>query len=65
MKEFTINNPKEVEAWCMRFIGPRSYYLHNRLGGEGWTIKQHQSIYASVKIEDDKQALLSMIKFGK
>jgi len=65
MKEFKINNPREVEAWCMRFIGPRMYYLHTQIGGEGWIIKQSKSSYAMVTIEDDKQALLAMIKFGK
>lgn len=65
MKEFKISNPREVEAWCMRFIGPRMYYLHTQIGGEGWIIKQSKSSYAMVTIEDDKQALLAMIKFGK
>ena len=65
MKEFTVSNPREVEHWCMQFVGPRMYYLHNKIGGQGWTIKQQQSMHATVKIEDDKQALLAMIKFGK
>lgn len=65
MKEFEINNPREVEAWCMRFIGPRIYYLHTQIGGQGWFIKQSKSSYAMVTIEDDKQALMAMLKFGK
>lgn len=62
MTEFKISNLRETEDWCMRFIGPRMYYLHNKIGGQGWTIRQQQS---TVTIEDDKQALMAMLKFGK
>jgi hypothetical protein len=64
MTEFKITDLRETEDWCMRFIGPRMYYLHNRIGGQGWTIKKQQSS-PTVTIEDDKQALIAMLKFGK
>ena len=64
MKEFKIKETHEVEAWCMRYIGPRLYYLHTQIGGQGWIIKQPRSSYARVTIEDDKHALMAMIKFG-
>ena len=66
MTEFEINyfNSKDVEQWCMRYIGPRMYYLHKQIGGQGWTIKGHLSPRPKVAIEDDKHALMAMIKFG-
>jgi len=65
MNEFKIDKPREVEAWCMRYIGPRLYYLHTQIGGQGWVIKQQQSSYATVTIEDKHHALMAMLKFGK
>jgi hypothetical protein len=38
--EFKTKNYHEVEAWCMKNIGPRMYYLHNQIGGQGWVIKR-------------------------
>lgn len=64
MKEFKINKPREVEAWCLRYIGPRMFYLHNKIGGQGWVIKHPQSANARIIIEDDNHALMAMIKFG-
>jgi len=66
MKEFKINKPQEVEAWCMRYVGPRMFYLHTQIGGQGWVIKRAPlGAPATVAIEDDKHALMAMIKFGK
>lgn len=64
MKEFKIKHTQEVEAWCMRYIGPRMFYMHTQIGGQGWIIKHPQSMNARIIIEDDKQALMAMIKFG-
>ena len=66
MTQFKINysNSKEAEQWCMQFIGPRMYYLPKRIGGQGWTIHDHCSPKPTVAIEDDKHALMAMIKFG-
>ena len=61
--EFKINDPRKVEEWCLKNIGPRMYYLHNRMGGQGWTINRHVG-GPSVVIEDDNRALMAMIIFG-
>lgn len=67
MREFKINrnNIRDIEAWCIRFISPRQYYLHTQIGGHGWSIKQPGSSNSRVIIEDDKVALMAMIKFGE
>ena len=66
MTEFKINytNAKEAEAWCMRFIGPRMYYLPRQIGGQGWMIKNQSSPIPVIAIEDNKHALMAMLKFG-
>jgi hypothetical protein len=61
--EFKISDPRKVEEWCLKNIGPRMYYLHNRMGGQGWTIHKPAGS-ASVVIEDDNRALMAMIIFG-
>jgi len=66
MTEFKINHidTQEVEAWCMRFIGPRLYYLPKQIGGQGWMIKRQYAPAPVVAIEDDKRALMAIIRFG-
>jgi len=64
--EFKTSDYHQVEAWCMRYIGPRMYYLHNRIGGQGWTIKRATlGGPATIAIEDKHHALMAMLKFGK
>ena len=67
MTEFKIDytDIREVEAWCLRFIGPRMYYLPKKIGGQGWSIVRQFSPTPTVTIENDKQALMAMLKFGK
>jgi len=62
--EFKTKNYHEVEAWCMKNIGPRIYYLHNQIGGQGWLIKRPPSNDAVICIEDKNRALMAMIMFG-
>jgi hypothetical protein len=64
MLEFKISDTRYVEAWCMKYVGPRLYYVHNRSGGEGWTIRR-AGVQSTVIIQDDNHALMAMLKFGK
>jgi hypothetical protein len=62
MIEFKVSRVSPAEAWCLKHIGPRLYYLHNKIGGEGWRImKAHQSPEILLCIEDDKKALMAML----
>lgn len=60
MKEFKVSKTSTAEAWCLKHIGPRLYYLHNKIGGEGWRIMRHGSDVLMC-IEDDKKALMAML----
>jgi hypothetical protein len=60
--------------WCAKFISPRKYWLHNRMGGEGWyiewedklvlTIEDEKTAILVLTIEDEKTAILAILKFG-
>ena len=63
--KFKTKNYHEVEAWCMKNIGPRMYYLHNQIGGQGWVIKRAAlGAPATVAIEDGHRALMAILMFG-
>ncbi len=62
MKEFKVSTMRHAEAWCLKHVGPRLYYLHNKIGGEGWRImKARHSPDVMLCIEDDKKALMAML----
>jgi hypothetical protein len=63
VQSFKIKNSQQVEAWCMKFVGPRMFYLHNSCGGEGWMIKRDKS-GQTLFVEDEKKFLLALIKFS-
>lgn len=60
MKEFKISTVSIGEAWCLKNIGPRLYYLHNKIGGVGWRIVRNNN-KVSLSIDDDKKALLAIL----
>lgn len=62
MLEFKIPRSirSDAERWCLTYIGPRRYYLHNAIGGEGWKISQ-QNVDTMLSINDDKKALMAML----
>ena len=62
MLEFKVETVRHAEAWCLKHIGPRLYYLHDKIGGQGWRITRgYKSPDAIVCIEDDKKALMAML----
>lgn len=60
MIEFKVPNIRETEAWCLKYIGPRLYYIHNNIGGQGWRImSKHGTILLC--LEDDKKATMAAL----
>ena len=60
--------PKQ-EQWLMKNVGPRMFYLHNSIGGQGWVVKnQWDPGMVSKKwyltLEDEKLATFFAIKFS-
>jgi hypothetical protein len=31
-----------VHYWCAKNISPREYYLHTKIGGDGWEISRNK-----------------------
>jgi hypothetical protein len=63
MAKIKINDPRKVEAYCVKNIGPRLFYIHNRVGGEGWIIKK-QDLGYTLTIHDDKKALFAILQLS-
>jgi hypothetical protein len=58
------------EKWLIKNVGPRMFYIHNSIGGQGWIAKrQSYSRYSepstwTLTLEDDKLATFFVIKFS-
>ena len=62
MIEFKVPSSEKAEAWCLKHIGPRLYYIHDRIGGEGWRIMRRRGGgEVLLCLEDDKQATMAML----
>ena len=62
MIEFKIPSINKAEAWCMKHVGPRLYYIHDRIGGEGWRIMPLRGgAEILLCLEDDKKATMAML----
>ena len=44
----------------MKHIGPRLYYIHDRIGGEGWRIMRRQDEIL-LCLEDNKKATMAIL----
>jgi hypothetical protein len=60
MIEFKVPSINKAETWCMKHIGPRLYYIHDRMGGEGWRIMRKGGIVL-LCLEDDKKASMAAL----
>lgn len=58
---WTASSP--VEAWCMKHVGPRLYWLHSKRGGEGWKIENCPGGY-TVELEDPKKMTMLVLTLG-
>lgn len=56
-----IKDYRAAEAYCLKHIGPRMFYLHNKIGGQGWVINHHLLTDTTLIIEDEKRALLAAL----
>jgi hypothetical protein len=65
MIEFVINgNFLEIEKLLVETIGPRKYWLHDRFGGEGWSVRHTRTLYNNyiVSIKDPVKATFIKLK---
>lgn len=66
MIEFRVPSVGKAEAWCMKHVGPRLYYIHDRIGGEGWRIMRSRNKSEMLLcLEDDKKATMAMLMLSE
>jgi len=66
MIEFKVPSVGKAEAWCMKHVGPRLYYIHDRIGGEGWRIMRSRNKSEMLLcLEDDKKATMAMLMLSE
>jgi len=55
-----------VEAWCMRHVSPRMYYIHSSIGGAGWNIKRRNGgNQAILELHDPKMMTMALLTLGE
>jgi hypothetical protein len=51
---------------CEKYISPRKYYLHNKVGGNGWEVSHSSDssdgFRAKLKVDDEHMATFIMLK---
>lgn len=62
MTIFKVQNDVKAEAYCIKHIGERLFWLHRARGGQGWMIrKDRESNSFLLTIDDEKKALLAAL----
>ena len=67
MIEFTLPGKyNTVIECCEKYISPRKYFLHNKVGGEGWELSHNVNLgsgfHATLKVDDKVMATFIMMK---
>ena len=67
MIEFTLPGKyNTVIECCEQYISPRKYYLHNKVGGNGWEVSASLDLSngfrAKLKVDDELMATFIMLK---
>jgi hypothetical protein len=60
MIEFKVPSIGKAEAWCIKHVGPRLYYIHDRMGGDGWRIMRKGG-RVLLCLEDDNKASMAAL----
>lgn len=51
-----------VASQCEKHVGPRKFYLHNRIGGLGWDVRpNHNRERTIARFDDPKMATFVML----
>jgi len=67
MIEFTLPGKyNTVIECCEKYISPKKYYLHNKVGGNGWEVSasldSSNGFRAKLKVDDELMATFIMLK---
>lgn len=57
---------QHVAKHCVRYLGPLKFYLHNRIGGEGWDVRpnpqKNYRVSTIARFNDPRTATFIMLK---
>ena len=57
---------QHVAKHCVRYLGPLKFYLHNRIGGEGWEVRPNPNTkygFSTIaQFDDPKSVTFMMLK---
>ena len=56
----------DLAELCEKLIGPRKFYIHNRIGGEGWDVRPAGRYHSNTvaRFDDPKMASFVMLKLS-
>jgi hypothetical protein len=60
------HNIQRIALECEKYIGPRKFYLHNRIGGEGWDLRvgSRYRRFTIARFDDPKMATFIQLKIS-
>jgi len=61
---FKIKDVSKAEAYCLKYIGPKKFHLHNKIGGQGWIIYRPFTNEPTLTVHDEKRALMAILAIG-
>lgn len=58
-----VKNPQHVAFWCIKNVGARLFYLHNKQGGIGWKLFRNGDGW-ELELEDSKMMTMMILSIG-
>jgi hypothetical protein len=60
-------------GWCSKNIGERTYWIHNKIGGHGWEIRENKEGLGKpdrgprffITFQDEADAIVYRLAYGK
>jgi hypothetical protein len=54
----------DLAKLCEKYVGPRKFYIHNRIGGEGWDVRPASRYHTNTiaRFNDPHMATFIMLK---
>lgn len=54
----------EQEQWILHNVGPRMFYLHNSLGGEGWILRRNYETKTwELSFQEERDAIMFNLRW--
>lgn len=56
----------DLAELCEKYIGPRKFYIHNRIGGEGWDVRPgyYRNTKTIARFDDNTMATYIILKLS-